>query len=161
MRFGKSCSVVLLTCLVLLGGCGEQRSTFRLLAPAQPFDREIAEQLVEVFESNSRHRIALVPLPDRFEPALDALEAGYADLALASNSQPYRQGISTVMPLYPTVLHILYRRERQAGVFRRAFNLPEPADPEKTEAACRHGVLVVQIPKAESLQPRRISVRAS
>jgi HSP20 family protein len=55
----------------------------------------------------------------------------------------------------------LHRRERQAGVFRRAFNLPEPADPEKTEAVCRHGILMVRIPKAESAQPRRISVRAS
>jgi HSP20 family protein len=55
----------------------------------------------------------------------------------------------------------LHRRERQAGVFRRSFNLPEPADPEKTEAICRHGILMVRIPKAESAQPRRISVRAS
>jgi HSP20 family protein len=55
----------------------------------------------------------------------------------------------------------LHRRERQTGVFRRAFNLPEPADPEKTEAICRHGVLMVRIPKAEAHQPRRISVRAS
>ena len=55
----------------------------------------------------------------------------------------------------------LHRRERQTGVFRRAFNLPEPADPEKTEAICRHGILMVRIPKAESAQPRRISVRAS
>ena len=55
----------------------------------------------------------------------------------------------------------LHRRERQSGVFRRTFNLPEPADPEKTEAICRHGILMVRIPKAESAQPRRISVRAS
>jgi HSP20 family protein len=55
----------------------------------------------------------------------------------------------------------LHRRERQAGVFRRTFNLPEPADPEKTEAICRHGVLMVRLPKAEAHQPRRISVRAS
>ena len=55
----------------------------------------------------------------------------------------------------------LHRRERQAGVFRRTFNLPEPADPEKTEAVCSHGILMVRIPKAESAQPRRISVRAS
>jgi HSP20 family protein len=55
----------------------------------------------------------------------------------------------------------LHRRERQAGVFRRAFNLPDPADPEKAEAISRHGILMVRIPKAESQQPRRISVRAS
>jgi HSP20 family protein len=55
----------------------------------------------------------------------------------------------------------LHRRERQAGVFRRAFTLPEPGDPDKAEALCRHGTLMVRIPKAESAQPRRISVRAS
>ena len=54
-----------------------------------------------------------------------------------------------------------HRRERQTGVFHRAFDLPEPADPEKTEAVCRHGILMVRIPKAETHQPRRISVRAS
>ena len=31
----------------------------------------------------------------------------------------------------------------------------------ETEAICRHGILMVRIPKAESAQPRRISVRAS
>jgi HSP20 family protein len=55
----------------------------------------------------------------------------------------------------------LHRRERQSGVFRRTFNLPEPADPEKTEAICRYGILMVRIPKMELAQPRRISVRAS
>ena len=78
MTFGKSYSALVLACLISLAGCGEQRSTFRLLEPAQPFDQEIAEQLVEVFENNSKHRIELVPLPERFETALDALEAGYA-----------------------------------------------------------------------------------
>jgi DNA-binding transcriptional LysR family regulator len=57
-----------------------------------------------VFEQNSRHRIEVVPVPAGFETPLDALEAGYADLALTSNAQPYRKGITTVMPLYPTVL---------------------------------------------------------
>jgi HSP20 family protein len=55
----------------------------------------------------------------------------------------------------------LHRRERQVGVFHRTFNLPEPADPEKAEALCRHGILMVRIPREESRQPRRISVRAS
>jgi HSP20 family protein len=55
----------------------------------------------------------------------------------------------------------LHRRERQAGSFRRTFTLPEQADAEKTEAICRHGILMVRIPKAQSAQPRRISVRES
>jgi HSP20 family protein len=55
----------------------------------------------------------------------------------------------------------LHRRERQSGSFRRAFSLPEPTDSEKVEAICRHGVLMVRLPKEESQQPRRISVQAS
>lgn len=105
---------LLLTGLLSLAACGERGNTFRLLEPAHPFDLEIARELAMVFEQNSRHRIELVPAPVGAEPALDALEAGYADLALTSNAQPYRQGVTTVMPLYPTVLHVLYRRERGA-----------------------------------------------
>ncbi len=114
MTPAKRYYTVLLACTVLLTGCGEQRNTFRLLAPAQSFDAEIATELVTVFEQNSRHRIEVVPLPPEFDTPLDALEAGYADLAFTSNAQPYRQGITTVMPVYPTVLHILYRRGRSA-----------------------------------------------
>lgn len=114
MTPGKHYLGFLIVASVLLGGCGEQGETFRLLEPALPFDREIAAQLVEVFESNSRHRIELVPVPDEFAVPLEALEAGLADLALTSNAQPYRKGITTVMPLYPTVLHILRLRERAA-----------------------------------------------
>lgn len=106
---------LLLSCVVSLGGCEEQRNTFRLLDPALTFDRDIAMKLAESFEQNSRHRIEIVPLPAGFETPLDALEAGYADLALTSNAQRYRKGITTVMPLYPTVLHILYRRDRPAA----------------------------------------------
>jgi TRAP-type uncharacterized transport system substrate-binding protein len=114
MTFGKRYRGLLLAALIGLAGCGEQGNTFRLLVPAQPFDREIAAELAEVFEQDSKHRIKLVPIPDGFAAALDVLESGHADLALASNAQPYRQGITTVMPFYPTVLHILYRRGRSA-----------------------------------------------
>jgi hypothetical protein len=58
-------------------------------------------------------------MPDSVATPLDAIEAGYADLAFASNAQPYRQGVTTVMPMYPTVLHILYKRDRDASDIRK------------------------------------------
>ena len=106
---------MLLACAIMVASCDEQRHVFRLLVPAEPFDQKIAAELAEVFESSSRHRVELVPVPDRFETPLEAIEAGYADLALASNAQPYREGITTVMPLYPTVLHIMYLKDRPTG----------------------------------------------
>ena len=119
--FKTRLSGLLLAVVLLLAGCGEQRNTFRLLDPAQPFDHEIAAKLAAVFEQNSRHRIEIVPLPADYETPLDALEAGYADLAFASNVQPYREGITTVMPLYPTVLHIVYREDRPADSAANLF----------------------------------------
>jgi HSP20 family protein len=55
----------------------------------------------------------------------------------------------------------LHRRERQAGGFRRAFELPAAVDAEKVEAVYRNGVLWLRLPKTPESQPRQISVRAS
>ena len=40
------------------------------------------------------------------EVAIEQLLAGEVDIALISNNMPYRDGIATVIPFYPTVLHI-------------------------------------------------------
>ena len=55
----------------------------------------------------------------------------------------------------------LHRRERQAGAFRRAFELPVAVDSEKVEAVHRNGVLTLRLPKTPEAQPRQISVRGS
>ena len=55
----------------------------------------------------------------------------------------------------------LHRIERQAGGFRRAFELPVKVDADKVEATHRNGVLMLRLPKTPEAQPRQISVRAS
>ena len=55
----------------------------------------------------------------------------------------------------------LHRAERRAGTFRRTFELPKNIDADKVQAKHRNGVLMVQIPKAEQNQPRRIAVEGS
>lgn len=54
----------------------------------------------------------------------------------------------------------LHRRERQAGQFRRAVELPVAIDSEKVEASYRNGVLLVKLPKPAAHRPRRIEVQA-
>ncbi len=51
-----------------------------------------------------------------------------------------------------------HRREREAGKFRRQFNLPTDVEAEKVEAKYRHGMLMIVLPKAESAKPRKISI---
>ncbi|MCA1850976.1 MAG: Hsp20/alpha crystallin family protein [Beggiatoa sp.] len=48
--------------------------------------------------------------------------------------------------------------EVQMPRFRRAFTLSRELDTTKSDAAFKHGVLKLRIPKAEHAQPRRIQV---
>lgn len=50
------------------------------------------------------------------------------------------------------------RVERGQGKFHRRFILPDSVDAEKVEAAGRHGVLEISIPKQQKAKPRRIKV---
>jgi HSP20 family protein len=55
----------------------------------------------------------------------------------------------------------VHRRERQAGIFRRTFELPAAPESDKIEATYRHGVLRVRLPKPVSRQARQITIQPS
>jgi HSP20 family protein len=56
------------------------------------------------------------------------------------------------------------RRERRRGSFSRSMTLPEGVEPEQIEAACKDGVLEVQIPlpaaEEKAKEPVRITPKA-
>jgi HSP20 family protein len=54
-----------------------------------------------------------------------------------------------------------HRVERASGGFRRVIALPRDLAPEKALAVCRHGILMVRIPRLEEQKPRRISVKGN
>jgi HSP20 family protein len=51
-----------------------------------------------------------------------------------------------------------HRVERRYGRFTRAIALPTPVNAEQVQATLEHGILHLQIPKAEAVKPRRITV---
>jgi HSP20 family protein len=53
------------------------------------------------------------------------------------------------------------RRERATGTFQREFRLPGPVAGEDVEATLKHGVLIIRLPKAPEIRPRKIAVRAA
>jgi HSP20 family protein len=55
----------------------------------------------------------------------------------------------------------VHRRERQAGSFRRTVRLPQAPEAEKVEAAYRHGVLQVRLPKPARARARQITIHPS
>ena len=51
------------------------------------------------------------------------------------------------------------RVERSYGSFYRRFSLPETVDGNSINAQAKDGVLKVEIPKLEKVQPRRIEIK--
>jgi len=52
-----------------------------------------------------------------------------------------------------------YRQERFSGEFRRVLTLPDDMDPDKVEAVCRDGIVIINVKRRESAKPRQISVQ--
>lgn len=53
----------------------------------------------------------------------------------------------------------LIYREYEPGDYRRAFILSDEVDVGKIEASVKHGVLRIDLPKAEATKPRQIAVK--
>jgi HSP20 family protein len=52
-----------------------------------------------------------------------------------------------------------YHSERSYGSFRRDINLASNVDPEKIEATCKNGVLVLKLPKTEKSKAVKVKVK--
>ena len=115
----QNCHVILLSLTFFaLAACGSSRDELRLVVPATPADANIAAGLSELLDDENDISVQLTETPLAGEAALDALSDGTADIALVSNNLPFREDITTIMPLYSTVLHIGYRsdRQRESGI---------------------------------------------
>ena len=54
---------------------------------------------------------------------------------------------------------LYHRRERSSGSFSRTIQLPYMVDTNKVEAACKNGVLMISLPRAEADKPRKITIQ--
>jgi len=52
-------------------------------------------------------------------------------------------------------------QEYETGDYFRVFQIHETIDPGRIEAEYKNGVLVVHLPKQESVKPKQVQVRAS
>ncbi len=94
---------------VLLNGCSRTGVEISMVTPRLAIDQEIAEEFARLFDDPDFVEINLIPSPDANLPGIQALKSGAADIALVSNAGPFDVDITTVVPLYPTVLHIIHR----------------------------------------------------
>lgn len=111
MRFKIVVPIFILSAMI--AGCARGPVELRLANPDWPIDRDVADSLTTLFASESNIEFDLTEDRMSEEAAIEALIAGTIDVALISNNMPYRDGITTVIPLYPTVLHIGQTGEKE------------------------------------------------
>ena len=54
-----------------------------------------------------------------------------------------------------------YISELGSGTYRRSISLPFPVDADKSEATFENGILRIELPKAATAKPKKITVNAS
>jgi hypothetical protein len=107
-----STGIALAALAIGLAGCSDVAPELRLAQPSSPSDAGIVADLVELLGEHSRLSLTLTGDEMSGEEALEAVLAGTVDAALVSNALPYRDGIATIIPLFPTVLHVAYSGDR-------------------------------------------------
>lgn len=93
--------------VVLLGACDGNHRDLVLVRPSADTDAAIVDNLVGLFNEESKLAIRLTNEKLAGTDALQAVADGRADIALVSNDQLFRNDIATILPLYATVLHIV------------------------------------------------------
>lgn len=68
------------------------------------------------------------------------------------------QGILTIEGDAAAGMGAFLGREFAMAGYWRQFQLPETIDAEKARAEVKHGVLTLQLPKAEAAKPKRIAI---
>jgi len=99
-----------LLAVLLFSACSDDRTELRLIEPRLPVDQKIANDFAQLMEDKSSISVSIVPFASNEETSTEALLSDRADIALISNNQPYTSGITTVMPLYSNILHILQKQ---------------------------------------------------
>jgi hypothetical protein len=106
----RSSAIILISAALVLPACTNDRPELRLIEPRLPVDRNIATEFAALMEDKSSISVTMVPSAGNLETSTDALLSDRADIALISNNQPYTSGITTVMPMYANILHILQKQ---------------------------------------------------
>jgi HSP20 family protein len=135
----------------IFGPAGPLRRELERFASALLSDRETAEQdyvwapPVDIYERDDS-LVLVVDLP--------GLERDDIDLQVEANSLTIQGARSR-----PSAIGGI-RLERPAGRFRRSFRIGIPIDPAGVRASYRAGVLEVELPKAASTGPARVTIEA-
>jgi TRAP transporter TAXI family solute receptor len=105
-------AIVPLWLLILsLVSCHPQNSRYKIAGSIEEPQNEIANTIAGLVSEKLGEQVD-VTAGNGSLASIDSLEAGTVDFAIVDNYSRYSNKVSSLMPLYPQVLHILYRKDR-------------------------------------------------
>ena len=111
-------AAVMSACLLLLSCAAERSSLVILVTPEEPAPT-IATSIQPLLESIG-YVVEIRSIDDPME-VFDLIDAGDADLGIVEEPDEPRTGLATVLPLYPTILHVLHRSDMQPHGFEEVI----------------------------------------
>jgi TRAP-type uncharacterized transport system substrate-binding protein len=103
-------SVFLLLLLISVIGCQKERKKYTILGNIEDPQNEIANTIAAIINKNSSDSLRVVR-GNGSVMNLELLEQGSADFGIVDNYSRFSNKITSLLPLYPQVLHILYKNK--------------------------------------------------
>jgi len=103
---------ILIISILLLFGCNSKPKEINIIyAPEEPAG-QIVQVLKKILEQEHNYEVNLI-IGSGSEANLDSLSVGAADLSLIENYIPFREGIHSLLPMYPQILHVFYKTDEE------------------------------------------------
>ncbi|NIP15126.1 MAG: hypothetical protein GWM88_10590 [Pseudomonadales bacterium] len=112
---GRAAILTLVAAIANLTACSRSVTEVDLIMSELPMEQAIARKIADLVDEDSGLKVNLIPPPEDSRSVLDALEQGYGDIAFAPNTNQHRDTITTIMPIYPAVLHVGSIADRADG----------------------------------------------
>lgn len=108
--------------LIVLTGCQRQSTTYTILGNIEDPQNQIALTISSVLNKRLADSVKVIS-GDGSLANLDSLELGRADFGIVDNYSRFSDNVAAVLPLYPQLLHILYRKEKAPQSLQELFSI--------------------------------------
>lgn len=103
-------------------GCQKQSDEYTILGNIEDPQNQIATTISSILSRHLGDTVKVISGVGSLSN-LDSLESGKADFGIVDNYSRFSDKVSVVMPLYPQLLHILYRKEKSPQSLRELFTM--------------------------------------
>lgn len=115
IKWRKTGSLLLLAFIFL--SCGKETTDIRIIYSSDEPMVQIAQRMKYILDKSENLNVELI-IGQGSIANVDSLLAGTADLAIIENHTPVEDSITSILPIYPQILHILYLSDDEVTDFK-------------------------------------------